>query len=67
MDYELGSRKMPWSYCQALEREDNPVLDRNSDTSSFKASFNLETAISVAKNAPCLAVQICILFSNTGK
>ena len=37
MDYELGDRKMPWSYWQALERGDKPVVDRNSDTPSFKA------------------------------
>lgn len=37
MDYELGSKKMPWSYWQTLERGEKPVLDRNSDTPSFKA------------------------------
>jgi len=37
MDYELGDGRMPWSYWQALERGDKPVVDRNPDTPSFKA------------------------------
>jgi len=37
MDYELGDRRMPWSYWQALERGDKPVVDRRPDTPSFKA------------------------------
>lgn len=37
MDYELGSGKMPWSYWQALERGEKPVVDRNSNSPSFKA------------------------------
>jgi len=36
MDYELGDKKLPWSYWQAVEKGGNPKLDRNSEYPQFQ-------------------------------
>ena len=35
MDYELGSKKLPQDYWQALEKGDKPLLPRDSNSSQF--------------------------------
>lgn len=35
MDYELGNKKLPWSYWQAVERGENPELNRKSTYPAF--------------------------------
>ncbi len=35
MDYELGNNKLPWSYWQAIERGENPELNRKSTYPAF--------------------------------
>ena len=36
MDYELGSKKLPWSYWEDVEKGKKPTLDRRSDYPQFK-------------------------------
>ena len=36
MDYELGDKKLPWEYWQAVEKGETPKLDRNPDNPVFK-------------------------------
>ncbi|OJW71516.1 MAG: glycosyl hydrolase [Candidatus Amoebophilus sp. 36-38] len=36
MDYELGDKKLPWSYWQALEKGEQPTLNRKEDYPVFK-------------------------------
>jgi len=35
MDYELGAEKLPWSYWQAVERGDKPILKRKDNYPAF--------------------------------
>lgn len=37
MDYELGNSKLPWSYWQAKERGENPIIARNDQQPVFNA------------------------------
>lgn len=36
MDYELGDKKLPWTYWQAIEEGKTPVLERKPDAPAFK-------------------------------
>lgn len=36
MDYELGDKKLPWSYWQAIEKGQNPELSRKKDYPQFE-------------------------------
>lgn len=40
MDYELGNSKLPWSYWQAKEKGENPIIARNYKQPVFNAIIN---------------------------
>lgn len=35
MDYELGNKKVPWSYWQTIDRGETPIVERNNNYPAF--------------------------------